>query len=291
MQVDALLAVLRPQPGPHRDVLVGHPSPEIRRSTYGGLFVAQALLAAAATADADRVPHSLHGTFLRAGAADRATHYHVERVRDGRSYSHREVRAVQDGRECFRAIVSLQVPGSGADYAPPPAPAAPAPAEPADPAMLPSYVDWVRAGTDNPDHFWLANPGPVELRVAGDPPTTRGEPITEPLVVWARLRGAVTTGDPLLHRALLAWLSDKTLSDVLLLVHGRRWTDHGADSVSLDHALHLFGPVSADQWFRCTQYTIATAAGRGLARGTFHTADGILAAHASQEAVVSIAGA
>jgi len=38
-----------------------------RTTLYGGQVAAQALLAAAATVDSDRVPHSFHSYFLRAG--------------------------------------------------------------------------------------------------------------------------------------------------------------------------------------------------------------------------------
>ena len=40
-----------------------------RQTLYGGQVAAQCLLAAAATVEPDRLPHSLHGYFLRAGAA------------------------------------------------------------------------------------------------------------------------------------------------------------------------------------------------------------------------------
>src|SRR5580704_6759138 len=38
-----------------------------RRTLYGGQVAAQCLLAAAATVESGRLPHSLHGYFLRAG--------------------------------------------------------------------------------------------------------------------------------------------------------------------------------------------------------------------------------
>src|SRR5687767_693297 len=64
---------------------------------YGGQVAAQALLAAGCTVSRDRLPHSLHGYFLRSGDAARPTIFHVERDRDGRSFSARRVIAVQGG--------------------------------------------------------------------------------------------------------------------------------------------------------------------------------------------------
>ncbi|NIB32056.1 hypothetical protein HBB16_10300 [Pseudonocardia sp. MCCB 268] len=50
------------------------------------------------TCDDDRRIHSLHGYFLRAGDVHETTRWEVERVRDGRGFSHRAVRGVQNGR-------------------------------------------------------------------------------------------------------------------------------------------------------------------------------------------------
>ena len=41
-----------------------------RQNLYGGQVAAQCLLAAAATVEGDRLPHSFHGYFLRAGRTD-----------------------------------------------------------------------------------------------------------------------------------------------------------------------------------------------------------------------------
>lgn len=280
-QLSELLAILRPAPIGDGH-LIGQPSPERRGSTYGGLFIAQSILAAAHTCTPDRAPHSLHASFLRPGVADLPTEYHVETIRDGRGYSHREVRAAQAGRECFRAIVSFQVPKpAGADYSA--AAVAPGP----DPAQLVSYVDWVREGTDNPAHLWFSDPGPVELRLEDPPPAAVGQRVEGDLRIWHRLRGEVDSDDPPFHTALLAWLTDKTLSDSALLVHGQRWTDEGAGAASLDHTLYLLRPTRADQWFCCTQRVVSTSSGRGLATGEFRTAGGQLVAHAVQEATLN----
>src|SRR5207247_5088283 len=52
-------------------------------SLFGGQVAAQALAAAGATVPAGRMPHSLHGYFLRRGEAHRSTLLKVERDRDG----------------------------------------------------------------------------------------------------------------------------------------------------------------------------------------------------------------
>jgi acyl-CoA thioesterase-2 len=71
---------------------------------YGGEIVAQAERAMSLTVGDDRRIHSLHGYFLRAGDVDDKTRWEVERLRDGRGFSHRSVRGLQNGRTIFQAI-------------------------------------------------------------------------------------------------------------------------------------------------------------------------------------------
>jgi len=95
-----------------------------RASLYGGQVAAQALRAAAMTVAPDRFPHSFHGYFLRPGRPDRPVILHVDRDRDGRSFSARHVAAVQDGDVIFSMLASFQVdePGGTFDAVPRPDP-------------------------------------------------------------------------------------------------------------------------------------------------------------------------
>ena len=78
-----------------------------RRTLYGGQVAAQCLIAAAATVEDHRLPHSLHGYFLRAGQSDLPVILEVDRDRDGRSFSARHVNAVQDGEVIFSMVTSF----------------------------------------------------------------------------------------------------------------------------------------------------------------------------------------
>ena len=60
--------------------------------------------------------HSLHGYFLRGGQADRPTILHVDRDRDGRSFSARHVAARQDGEVIMSLLVSFHVEEDGPEY-------------------------------------------------------------------------------------------------------------------------------------------------------------------------------
>src|ERR1700712_5263679 len=76
---------------------------------YGGQVAAQALYAAGMTVAPGRAPHSLHGYYLRGGAAAKPTVFRVERDRDGRSFSARRVVAIQDGEVIFSMSASFSV--------------------------------------------------------------------------------------------------------------------------------------------------------------------------------------
>src|SRR6476646_9723938 len=76
---------------------------------YGGQVVAQALRAAALTVDAPHRPHSLHAYFVRSGDEHRPVLYEVERVRDGRSFTTRQVVAYQQGGAILNLIASFQI--------------------------------------------------------------------------------------------------------------------------------------------------------------------------------------
>ena len=77
-----------------------HVEPDLYRSRalydapwgmFGGQAAAQALYAAGLTVEKDRLPHSLHGYFVRRGNTAKPTEFRVDRDRDGRSFSARRV--------------------------------------------------------------------------------------------------------------------------------------------------------------------------------------------------------
>src|SRR4051795_121507 len=76
---------------------------------FGGQVAAQALRAAGLTVPDGRLPHSFHGYFLRPGRHDRPVILHVDRDRDGGSFSARHVRAVQNGEVIFSMLASFAV--------------------------------------------------------------------------------------------------------------------------------------------------------------------------------------
>ncbi|KAG8446540.1 hypothetical protein GDO86_014118 [Hymenochirus boettgeri] len=75
---------------------------------FGGQIVGQALVAAASSVSEDVYVHSLHCYFVRAGDPKVPALYQVERIRDGRSFCVRSVKAIQHGVPILICQASFQ---------------------------------------------------------------------------------------------------------------------------------------------------------------------------------------
>ncbi|RAG72481.1 acyl-CoA thioesterase II, partial [Burkholderia multivorans] len=90
------------------DLFVGPSQYKPDGRVFGGQVLAQCIAAAAATLPPDRLIHSLHGSFLRAGDVAERIEFGVERLRDGRSFSARRVHAYQKDAPILSLIASFQ---------------------------------------------------------------------------------------------------------------------------------------------------------------------------------------
>jgi acyl-CoA thioesterase-2 len=95
--------------------------------------------------------------------------------------------------------------------------------------------------------------------------------------------------DPMLHACVVAYASDMTLLDSILLPHRDASWDR-LMMASLDHAMWFHRPFRADEWFLYDQASPSASGARGLARGSIFRADGTLAISVMQEGLVRIVG-
>ncbi|MDY7105777.1 MAG: thioesterase family protein [Actinomycetota bacterium] len=251
-----------------------------RDRVFGGQILAQSVVAAGRTVPDDRSVNSLHALFIRAATPDTELVYEVDEVRDGRSFSTRAVEAIQDGRTVARALLSFHVAEEGPLHQPRP------PDAPPPDAAVP-YEEWL-ATVDAPGlEDWSAPDHPVEIRYVDPPPASPGVATALPQRMWFRARGELGD-DPLVHAAALAWISDETLVDAVLLAHGRRWIEPALMGTSLDHAMWFHRPSRADRWLLLDHRAQATSGARGLARGALWTVQGELVATVNQEGLVRL---
>ncbi|TYT25463.1 acyl-CoA thioesterase II [Luteimonas viscosa] len=253
------------------------------RYVFGGQVLGQALSAAQATMPEPRAAHSLHAYFLRAGDIEHPIVYHVDRTRDGGSFSVRRVTAIQHGKVIFFCAASFQETEGGVEHQPPmpqvPDPDDISPAEPIAADVLATLPTKVQR--------WLARGGPFEFRHVH--PRNDLKPAKQPPFnhVWFRLGERVGDG-PELHRALLAYASDFHLLGTTTFPHGISYYQPDVQMASLDHALWFHRPFRADEWLLYSIDSPSAQGSRGLARGQVFSREGRLVASTAQEGLIRV---
>lgn len=251
---------------------------------FGGQVAAQALVGAGRTVEADRMVHSLHGYFVRAGDSSVPIVYSVEVIRDGRSFSVRRVTAIQHGRPIFFMSASFQRAEAGLDHQ------AQLPADVPPPDSVPTLAERMARYPERLG-IWSRVPQSVDVRYVGEPGWVKSgdRPAEVHQRAWLRVAGRLPD-TPLLHACALTYASDLTLLDSVLSWHGEVWGPDGFAGASLDHALWLHRPFRADEWFLYDCSSPSASGGRGLATGRIFTIDGHHVATVVQEGLLRRVG-
>ena len=230
------------------------PDASKRRSLYGGQVAGQALRAAGMTVPAERVPHSLHGYFLRPGLIDRPVILQVDRDRDGGSFSARHVRAVQDGEVIFSMIASFQAPEPGVMY------------------------DAVPTRGGGEPEALTSRASALLIDVREVIPTRIGHgQLRHSDLLWVRA-AARLPDDPLVHACALAYVSDLGSGFGQVEVEGL-----AAGGPSIDHSVWFHEPVRADEWMLLELWPLKAGNARGVYQGSLRSRSGALGAVFAQE--------
>ncbi|GAA2661447.1 MULTISPECIES: acyl-CoA thioesterase II [Actinosynnema] len=248
---------------------------------FGGQVAGQALVAAGRTVPPERRVHSLHSYFIRPGDPRIPIVYEVDRIRDGRSFTTRRVVAVQRGKAIFSLSASFQSEEPGMDHQEP-MPDVPAP------DTLPDYATAAEGYLDKAGAM-ARLPRPIDLRYVTTPPWKARDtgPAEARSQVWMRADGKLPDDD-LLHVCVLAYASDMTLLDSILVRHGVYWGTDNVLGASLDHAMWFHRRFRADEWFLYDCASPSASGARGLATGRFFSADGELVATVVQEGLLRV---
>jgi acyl-CoA thioesterase II len=236
---------------------------------YGGHVLAQALSAAQQTVDPARRVHSLHSYFLLSGDVSVPIIYHVDRIRDGGSFTTRRVVAKQKGRPIFHLSASFQTLEKGFEHQ----------------DEMPNVCSPDDLGPDA-DELAKRAPGPFDFRPC-EPMEHPKSPAKRPARrdVWIRGRGKLGD-DHVIHSTLLAYVSDFFFVGTSLLPHGVTWLSPGMQVASLDHAMWFHDDLRADDWLLHSMESPRAARGRGLVRGRVFSRDGRLVATSTQEGLI-----
>jgi len=254
-----------------------------RKRVYGGQVLAQAINAALRTVEAERCVHSLHAYFLRPGDPSIPIIYDVDPIRDGRSFTTRRVRAIQNGKAIFNSSMSFQVQEEGLAHQ------TPMPDVP-EPETLISDEETIN--NMSKQYPQLVTPAmkaesPIEIRRLHhiDPVNPQKMPPTTGL--WMRAKESL--GDSsILHQTMLAYLSDYFLMGTALLPHGVSILNPQVQAASLDHVLYFHDKLRADEWLYYHMDSPVSSGGRGLNIGTIYAQDGRLVASSIQEGLIRL---
>jgi acyl-CoA thioesterase-2 len=246
---------------------------------YGGQVLGQALQAAYATVDADRVVHSLHAYFLRRGDFNAPIVYFVDRSRDGHSFTSRRVTAIQHGEQIFNCSASFQKDEPGFEHQLA-MPAVPPPEElPATNAPGSTFLDCL---SPRLQRFVLERP--IEFRVVPAAATLAGAPQQ---YLWIRMVDRLPDDDRL-HRCLLAYASDFHLLGTALIQHERSVAEGTLVIASIDHVMWFHRPARTDEWLLYATDSPSASGARGFTRGSLYRRDGALVASTAQEGLVRV---
>ena len=220
------------------------PHERLDQHLFGGHIAAEALRAATLTAKPGRLVHSFHAYYARAGDVTKAVDFDVHRVRDGASYSTRQVSCTQDGVEILTLVASFAEDSPGGSWQ---SSSAPVVHEPGTGSGMGRFAR-------------LGNASVFDIDL---PPgaTDRGK--AHPL--WIRARHHLGD-DASILRCALASMSDLSVA----------WTAHGdagarseLKAATLCHSVWFQHTPPADDWLLMECNSAAHAGERGLATGAF----------------------
>ena len=228
-----------------------------------------------------RPPHSLHAYFLLGGDPKVPIIYEVDRIRDGKSFTTRNVKAIQHGRAIFSMSVSFHLSEPGLTHQVK-MPAVPKPDElPSDEELK----DRIYPLLPEPARRYYERERPIEFRPVEFSRYLGEKSENGRFDIWIRATGRLPD-EPAIHQCVLAYASDMMLLDAALIPHGRSVFSEDIMAASLDHALWFHRPFRADEWLLYAQDSPSLADSRGFSRGLIFASDGTLVASVAQEGLL-----
>lgn len=255
----------------------------VGKRVFGGQVLGQALRAASYTTD--RPAHSLHAYFLYGGDINAPIIYEVDRLRDGKSFVSRQVRAIQHGRVIFSAMVSFANPEEGLNYQHQepeyPAPETLKSENELKQGILNFVPENVRASFMRERH--------VEIRPIDPVNPFQPQPEAPYNAHYIRTHDRIPKqlDDIALHQAIVAFYSDFTLMTTALRPHGLSYISPSLQCASIDHAIYFHRPLRADEWMLYDMEATVSAASRGLNFGRMWQ-NGQLVCSTGQEGLIRL---
>lgn len=261
------------------------------RAVFGGQIIGQSLVAAYNTVDDESLHvHSLHSYFVRPGDNTTPAMYFVRRVRDGSSFSTRQVTTQQHGAVIFEALISFHREEASPLLYQDIAPAVP------PPSQLPTRIEWgmnllkrVQDKVSEPVRKFMEErikaPQPLDMRNCD--PTAESDlwrkkrnPREPKQQIWIRTPQRLSDRWAV-HACVAAYASDMAMVSTAALASPTPF----AMAASLDHSMWFHAPFRADEWMLYDLASSRANNGRALITGRLFREDGTLVVTVTQEAL------
>uniref|UniRef100_A0A5S6QXU8 Acyl-CoA thioesterase II domain-containing protein n=1 Tax=Trichuris muris TaxID=70415 RepID=A0A5S6QXU8_TRIMR len=255
---------------------------------YGGQVIGQAMVAAMKTVSQDFVPHSLHCYFIAGADRNIPIVYSVDRVRDGRSFSNRFVKAIQNGVHICTCDMSFHRGAADSIVHQRVMPDVPEPDTLRD-------IEELRSGNDFSNPLYRNCKGstslmsylPVSFDVRPVDPKKfyLKEPSDPTYMCWLKIKETIGD-DRRLNLCAAAFVSDCFMVPTALMPHIGGGFKLGM-VVSLDHSIWFHRPdLLVDAWMLYETESSVAANSRALVHGRMWSQDKQLMLSTAQEVLV-----
>lgn len=263
--------------------------PRNARGIFGGAVIGQALAAACETVPEGLLIHSLHSYFVLKGDETHPIVYHVERVRDGKSYVTRTVQARQRNRAIFTMTCSFHKPETSrlAHQVRFPRDTPPVDSLPTEGVLLDEQADKYQMSKAQRERLHeTIEMSPTESRRIPKNYTENEEPAEKRQSIWMRAKGKIS-GNSNQHAVAASYFSDHWFLSTSLMMNNKTFFD-ASMMASLDHSIWFHKPFKADEWLLYEMESPWSGNGRGFNIGRMFTQDGELVAECVQEGLIRL---
>ena len=252
---------------------------------FGGQVMAQTLIAAYKTIDVKHFAHSFHSYFLRPGQMEKPITFTVDRIRDGKSFSTRTVKAIQDGEAIFNSSISFQKEEKGLEHQIE-MPDVPKPEE------LKSEIENRKAllkklNMDEGDMPMFLKQREIEMRPVEVQDYFNPKKLPPFKNTWIKAEGKLPK-DLISQQAFLLYISDMGLLAAANNSVGVNFLTKNFQNASLDHAMWFHRKIDLNDWFLYSIDSPITRNARGFSRGSIFSKTGDLVASCTQEGLIRL---
>ena len=249
---------------------------------FGGQVLGQSLHAAYQTVPKDRIAHSMHGYFILGGDINVPIDYHVDTIRDGRSFTTRRVVAFQNGKAIFNMAASFHIKEKGESHQ------INMPNVLTPDLLLTDIQQAERLQHKDPERFlriMKAHPQIFEFKPVDKAiylQTQNSAPFAH---IWFRIKEKIQVDLSFQHQ-ILAFASDYSLLLTATLPHRENLNNSKMYYASLDHALWFHREYKIDDWLLYVIESPSASNARGFSRGSIFNKKGIMVASVTQEGLM-----